>query len=30
MILESIDRIDKITFRTVEGFMKSEKIKYYK
>ena len=29
-ILESINSIDKIAFRTVEDFMKTEKIKYYR
>lgn len=29
-ILESINDLDKINFRNVEGFMKVEKIKYYK
>ncbi|AZI55156.1 hypothetical protein EIB75_07835 [Epilithonimonas vandammei] len=28
-VLESINSVDKITFRSVEDFMKAEKIKYY-
>ncbi len=28
--LENAERTDKITFRNLEGFMKAEKIKYYK
>ena len=28
--LENVEKTDKITFRNLEGFMKAEKIKYYK